>query len=54
MDFLNKGKAKLINNKKATAHKFNEINTSILSILGDSWNYMPPVLVPSSAKPSGT
>ena len=26
----------------------------ILSLLGDSWNYMPPILVPSSAKPIST
>ena len=56
MDFVNKGKTKLKELKKKnkiikkTGRKFNEINISILSILGDGWNFMPPILVPSSVK----
>ena len=28
----------------------NMVNISILTILGDSWNYMSPILFPSFAK----
>ena len=49
MDFFLKEKQKLWSIKR-TGRKFDEINISILSILEDSWNFMPPILVPSSAK----
>ena len=49
MDFFIKEKQQLWSMKR-TGSKFAEINISILSLLEDSWNFMPPILVPSSAK----
>ena len=38
MDFLNKRKTKMINNKKKTGRKFNEINVSILKAHSKVWD----------------